>query len=761
MHFASRRVFASAANWRDSASVKGQAMELNVEVNVEQMESAEVEAPAGAPELAQTDEPRGTEAVAADSEARADDIPAAPLPESLAEEMSMALSLIASSESSAESSADLSPETPFETEAEPAAVLPSTMREVLDQHLVWLHSEGRAGHQANLCRVDLSGADLTDVNLRDAVLHRAVLKGADLLLTDFQGASLLQADLQGTNLLGAKLQEANLQGATLQEATGLQPEQLAGANLFGAALPAQVSVQTGLRHLGALAKLSGWLILVMVALSAMTWLRIITTTDVQLLVNGPVLPMLGLHDLLPLVPFYLCGPVAMLGLYICFHLGLQHLWDGAAAQPAIFPDGRRLDACLPWFARWPARSRMKWLREHRPSLAALEAGISILLLYWMVPLTMLLFWARYLTMQDLRGTMMHVILVVAASAAALYFTRAAGRAYKTAPRNPWPRNPWFRRAVAPSFGLLLATLSFGAIRGVPHSAGRPVDVAAAGGPQSWAADLLWWAGYTPTAQLSESDVSVKPAGWTGRDEDLTRVEGARLNGLRLRYIQAYGAFFAKARLWQADLSHANLSETDLREANLRQASLEGATVDKARLARAVLQEADLRGANLTQSDLQDANLSRAMMAGAHLPDAKLDGANLYASDLRDAVLQRASLQHADLRDAQLEGADLSMAILRQTYLSSAKMSGSHLQGAQLAQAFLTQADLRNADLRGAGLQGAILNGANLTGAKLDQVDLRGALGITASQVCSAGSTRQVQLDDTLQQEVQSLCGSKP
>ena len=295
---------------------------------------------------------------------------------------------------------------------------------------------------------------------------------------------------------------------------------------------------------------------------------------------------------------------------------------------------------------------MKWLREHTPSLAALEAAISMLLLYWLVPLTMVLFWARYLTMQDLRGTMLHVLVIVAASAAAVYFTRAAGRAYKTSVPNPWLRNTWIRRAMPPSFGLLLALLSFGAIRGVPHNSTRTPELA--GGPQSWASDLLWWAGYTPTAQLAESDVSTKPAGWTGRDEDLARVEGARLNGLRLRYIQAYGAFFAKARLWQSDLSHANLSEADLREANLRQARLEGATVDKARLARAVLQEADLRGANLTQSDMQDANLSRALLAGAQLLDAKLDGANLYASDLRGAILQRASLQHADLRDAKLE-----------------------------------------------------------------------------------------------------------
>jgi uncharacterized protein YjbI with pentapeptide repeats len=66
--------------------------------------------------------------------------------------------------------------------------------------------------------------------------------------------------------------------------------------------------------------------------------------------------------------------------------------------------------------------------------------------------------------------------------------------------------------------------------------------------------------------------------------------------------------------------------------------------------------------------------------------------------------------------------------------------------------------LRKADLRGAGLQGAILNGANLTGADLQEVDLRGALGVTALQICSAVSIRQIQLDDALQRDVESQCG---
>lgn len=707
-------------------------MESNVDVNVDQME---VEAAVSAASESLTEETRSAATSELPVEETASvqaEMSSPPLLDSPVEQSSLTL-------------------VSAETEKSGPRV-PSTLQEVLDQHLVWLHSEGQAGRQANLCRGALAGVDLTDANLRDAVLHKAVLKGAELLLADFQGASLLQADLQGANLLGAKFQDANLQGATLEDATGLQSEQLAGANLFGAALPAQVSVARDLRQLQGLARLNTWLIAAMATLSGLAALRIITTVDAQLLANGPAVSLPSFQTLLPLVPFYLCGPAAMLGLYICFHLCLQRLWDSTAMQPAIFPDGRRLDTCLPWFARWLARSRMKWLREHRPSLSSLEAGISMLLLYWMVPATLVLFWARYLTLQDLRGTMLQVSLVVAAAAAALYFLRAAGRAYKTSSLNPRPRNAWVRRAIAPAFGLILALLSVGAIRGVPH------DDRGSSGVQSWAADLLWWAGYTPTAQLAEADISIKPANWTGRDEDLARVEGAHLNGLRLRYVQAYGAFFAKARLWQADLSHANLSEADLRGANLRQAVLPAASLDHAKLSHAVLLEADLQGANLTQSDLQDSNLSRANLSGALLLDAKLDGANLYGSDLRNAVLQRASLQHADVRDANLEGADLSMAILRQTYLSSAKMAGARLQGAQLAQAFLTQADLRKADLRGAGLQGAILNGANLTGADLQEVDLRGALGVTASQICSAASVRQIQLDDSLQREVESQCG---
>ena len=115
----------------------------------------------------------------------------------------------------------------------------------------------------------------------------------------------------------------------------------------------------------------------------------------------------------------------------------------------------------------------------------------------------------------------------------------------------------------------------------------------AAGIRAWAPHILWTFGYNPFAQLTETDVSTKPAHWTGREEEIALVKGANLNGLNLRYVQAYGAFLVKAHLWRTDLRNAYLSEADLREANLRTADLRFAVLDRASLARAALPEADL------------------------------------------------------------------------------------------------------------------------------------------------------------------------
>lgn len=627
---------------------------------------------------------------------------------------------------------------------------PLERKEILRRHREWVESSGQDGERADFSGAYLDGADLTDANLEQAWLNKTMLRGADLLLANLQRASLIQANLQRANLLGTKFQEADLQGAVLDTASGLQAEQLAGANLFGAKLPPEVQVAEALADATRIARIAGWLILAMVALSVAAAIRVVTTSDAQILGNAPILPF-RMFRAFPLDAVYLTGPAVLLGLYVWLHLYLQRLWESLSTLPAILPDGRSIQRLLPWFTGQVADAQLKWLRRKNRALMALESVLSQAILYWVVPGTAILFWGRYLTAQDFRGTMLDAVLAVAASIAAVHFSRAMKRTLGGQTAAPSQRD--IAQVFILAMGAAILLLSIGVISGVPRDEGT-IPRGKNYQIRSWAADTLWLIGYSPAAQIAGADISSKPAGWSGKDEELARVRGAKLSRARLRYIQASGAFFARADLWQADLQSADLSESDFREAKAREARFRYASLDRAKLDRAILQEADLQQANLTRASLQQADLTYALMGGASLVDSDLDGASLYGADLHGASLQRASLQQADLREANLVGADLSAANLGNAYLSAAKLYGAKLDNAELDAAFLTQADLRGAELRNAKLASAALNGANLEGA-----DLRGALGLSAMQVCSAAQIDQVRLDDALRQSVEEECGA--
>ena len=84
---------------------------------------------------------------------------------------------------------------------------------ILQEHQLWVLSNGKNGKKA-----DLSGANLTGKNLRDANLKRADLSGADLSKADLSGANLRGADLTGADLTDSNLTKANLTTAILKNA---------------------------------------------------------------------------------------------------------------------------------------------------------------------------------------------------------------------------------------------------------------------------------------------------------------------------------------------------------------------------------------------------------------------------------------------------------------------------------------------------------------------------------------------------------------
>ena len=105
-----------------------------------------------------------------------------------------------------------------------------TLASILEQHRLWVESNGKGGKRA-----DLSGKDLKNANLCMADLRMADLRETTLCYTDLRGADLEQADLRGADLRRAGLHEANLRGANLRGADLAQAD-LRGADLRGADL---------------------------------------------------------------------------------------------------------------------------------------------------------------------------------------------------------------------------------------------------------------------------------------------------------------------------------------------------------------------------------------------------------------------------------------------------------------------------------------------------------------------------------------------
>jgi len=265
------------------------------------------------------------------------------------------------------------------------------LAQILDEHKMWVESGGDAGTKADLTGANLAGADLTGVNLQDAILTKTNLAGADLSMANLRGANLVHADLRDAILLGTELRGASLMGATLYGAEGLWVGRLGGTNLFDAVLPESVAEFSSTNPIAEASKVARFFYFTTLAVSAICCLMIIFTTDVRLLLNASALPFAQLGNALPMTGFYLGAPLVLFALYLRFHFLLLRLWGSIAALPAVFPDGQTPERDGPWFLMGLIRRHFRWPRDGRSPLAVLETAISMMLGYWVVPATLLLF----------------------------------------------------------------------------------------------------------------------------------------------------------------------------------------------------------------------------------------------------------------------------------------------------------------------------------------------------------------------------------
>ncbi|HEY2920910.1 MAG TPA: pentapeptide repeat-containing protein, partial [Candidatus Binatia bacterium] len=276
---------------------------------------------------------------------------------------------------------------------------PANADELLERYL----AGERNFAAAQLANADLSGADLRGANFSDADLTDAILEHADLSNGNFQGATLLRTVLRG----------ANLENADFTKVTGLLPAQLAGTNLGGVRLPDRFGDFDGLRVVEEESKNARTLFIGTLLACVYGWLTIASTTDVLLLTNSSSSPLPIIGASIPIVSFFVVGPLMLFLLYIYLHLHLQRLWERLADLPAVFPDGRSLGKrAYPWLLTGLVYSFNPYLKDRRPPLSQLQAGVSLLVAWWLMPLTITLFWGRYLRRHDWTGTTLHIVVLV-------------------------------------------------------------------------------------------------------------------------------------------------------------------------------------------------------------------------------------------------------------------------------------------------------------------------------------------------------------
>jgi uncharacterized protein YjbI with pentapeptide repeats len=361
------------------------------------------------------------------------------------------------------------------------------------------------------------------------------------------------------------------------------------------------------------------------------------------------------------VRFYEVAPLILLCIYFYFHFYLQKLWEELALLPAVLPDGRSLDACTdPWLLNDLVRHHFAKLQDRRPLLSRVEEWISILLAWWLMPLTLYLFWSRYLPRHDLIRTIPHAALLAFSGFSAWSLHRLAIRTLRTHNKLDSSKNknglwfyPYYKQALFAMFLIVLfISISVGVIRGK-----RVWDPTLSNqySANTWLPWLVTKCGHTPFASLNGADISGKPQSYNTSDskfQDISGVHEIKLDNIDLRYAAASDAFLAKSHMQGAQLRGAHLDNADLRQtylesADLRDTDLQHARLQGSDLKKANMSEAKLADADLTEADMVDANLSHAILYQTKLVGTKLRGANFLS-----VLLDQTDIKYADLTNAK-------------------------------------------------------------------------------------------------------------
>ena len=182
------------------------------------------------------------------------------------------------------------------------------------------------------------------------------------------------------------------------------PEHLAGAELTGAKLPEEIEKFPAVDQIAAISSEARKVFIGLLAACVYSWLVIGTTTDVALILNTASSTLPIINTPIPIAGFYVVGGTLLAAVYCYLHFYLQRLWRTLATLPAVFPGwhgARRQDD--PWLLTdWSGPISSGF--GESPAAPGWRTCSGMFLAWWLVPLTLLALWARYLPAHGWLGT---------------------------------------------------------------------------------------------------------------------------------------------------------------------------------------------------------------------------------------------------------------------------------------------------------------------------------------------------------------------
>jgi hypothetical protein len=336
------------------------------------------------------------------------------------------------------------------------------------------------------------------------------------------------------------------------------------------------------------------------------------------------LPIIQLQ--IPIVWFYRAAPLILFALYLYLHAHLGTLWRALSGHQSL--DATSYSWALPG-------TRRAYFKVHQKSddaPAGLSSALSIILSWWLAPMTLLLIWGRYLPVHDWWGTSFLILLIAGVGTLGLHSYFAMRRALDKKFVSRF-RLFGYLAFTFVSIALLLGGLSHGAIDGAKHCSANK-DATEDRVEFCWSNALTWVPfafskiGYNTFADFDHAIVSAKPERWWTAEDITDAVVPVDLTKADLRNLGASSAFlvnvdFRGANLQDADLSKANLTGADLNCAEIK-GDLLGHPLTCPNLADALSKRL------ITCTQLQRANFSRAKLRDADLTYAVLDGAHFFS-----------------------------------------------------------------------------------------------------------------------------------